>query len=135
MDYTIIFLDEIQVYPHLISLLKALKTDNKYRYIVSCSLFRRTLRKTFIPIGTIEEASMYPLDFEEFLYAYGGKKSVIEYLRDCYINRISPDESIHDLVLKRFKEYLICGGFPQAVDAYIKQKKYAINQVSSKRNY
>ncbi|MBO8427972.1 MAG: hypothetical protein IAC58_05475 [Firmicutes bacterium] len=85
-------------------------------------MFRRTLRKAFIPIGTIEEVSMYPLDFEEFLYAYGGGESVIEYLRDCYINRISPDESTHDLVLKRLKEYLICGGLPQAVDAYINQK-------------
>ena len=63
---TIIFLDEIQVYPHLISLLKPLNQDNRFTYIVSGSLLGVTLKRTFIPMGSIYEAKMYPLDFEEF---------------------------------------------------------------------
>ena len=65
-DDTIIFLDEIQVYPHLISLLKPLNQDNRFTYICSGSLLGVTLKHTFIPMGSIYEVKMYPLDFEEF---------------------------------------------------------------------
>ena len=64
---TIIFLDEIQVYPHLLSMLKPLKHDNKYKYIASGSLLGVTLKHAFIPMGSIDEERMYPMDFEEFL--------------------------------------------------------------------
>ncbi len=62
---TIIFIDEIQVYPQLLSLLKPLKQDNRYRYIASGSLLGIALKHQFIPMGSIEEVKMYPLDFEE----------------------------------------------------------------------
>ena len=64
---TIVFLDEIQVYPHLLTMLKDLKSENKYRYIASGSLLGITLKHTFIPMGSIDEVKMYPMDFEEFL--------------------------------------------------------------------
>ncbi|MBO4796492.1 MAG: AAA family ATPase, partial [Verrucomicrobia bacterium] len=67
---TLIFLDEIQAYPHLLTLLKFLKQDNKYTYIASGSLLGVTLAESSsIPIGSIEVIQMYPLDFEEFLRA------------------------------------------------------------------
>ena len=74
---TIIFLDEIQTYPHLITLLKPLKQENRYRYIASGSLLGITLKHIFIPMGSIQEIHMYPLDFEEFLYANNVGKDVI----------------------------------------------------------
>ena len=58
---TIIFLDEIQNYPHLMTLLKPLRKENKYRYIVSGSLLGITLRHSFIPMGSITERRMFPL--------------------------------------------------------------------------
>ena len=76
---TIIFIDEIQVYPKLITLLKPLKQENKYRYIASGSLLGITLKHQFIPMGSIEEVKMYPLDFEEFLLASGVNEEVIKY--------------------------------------------------------
>ena len=64
-DNTIIFIDEIQVYPHLLTLLKSLRYDNRFRYICSGSLLGVTLKKTFsIPMGSIIEKEMYPMDFE-----------------------------------------------------------------------
>ena len=126
---TIVFIDEIQVYPHLLTLLKPLKKDNKFRYIASGSLLGITLKHEFIPMGSIEEVKMYPMDFEEFLLANGTSDEVIKYLKDCYENKKQVKESIHNLMLNRFKEYLICGGLPDAV------KEFIINQnVAKMRN-
>lgn len=126
---TIVFIDEIQVYPHLLTLLKPLKKDNRFRYIASGSLLGISLKHEFIPIGSIEEVKMYPMDFEEFLFANGTSGDVINYLKDCYENKKQVKESIHNLMLNRFKEYLICGGLPDAV------KEFVINQnVAKMRN-
>lgn len=122
---TIVFLDEIQVYPHLLSLLKALKQDNRYRYICSGSLLGLTMRHTFIPMGSVEEIQMYPMDFEEFLLAEGVGKEVIEYLRECYVDVKDVSENIHITMLRKFKEYLICGGLPDSVKAFVIDKNIA----------
>lgn len=116
---TIIFLDEIQVYPNLISLLKPLKQDNKYRYIASGSLLGITLKHQFIPIGSIQEVKMYPLDFEEFLLASGVGQSVIDYLKQCYKNLEPITDNIHKSIFRKFKDYLICGGLPDAIKDYL----------------
>ena len=84
---TIIFLDEIQYYPHLITLLKDLKKENRYCYIASGLLLGVTLKHIFIPMGSINEIKMYPLDFEEFLWANNVNFSVIDYLEDCFKSR------------------------------------------------
>ena len=118
---TIIFLDEIQVYPHLLTLLKALFAEHRYRYIASGSLLGITLKHTFIPMGSIEEVNMYPMDFEEYLYACNVGKDVVDYLRECF-EKVEPiSEGIHKLVLERFKEYLICGGLPDSVKAMVEE--------------
>ena len=122
IENTIIFLDEIQVYPHMLSMLKQLKLDNRYRYIASGSLLGITLRHTFIPMGSIDEINMYPLDFEEFLWANGVGEDVIGYLKNCFINRIQVNEGIHNTILRRFREYLISGGLPEAVNEFVINK-------------
>lgn len=69
-ENTLIFLDEIQAYPHLLTLLKFLKQDDKFTYIASGFLSGVVLSKTTsIPIGSIEVKHMFPLDFEESLLA------------------------------------------------------------------
>ena len=80
-ENTLIFIDEIQAYPHLLTLLKFLKADDRYTYIASGSLLGVTLSKTTsIPMGSIEVKEMYPLDFEEFLLANGFNQIAIESL-------------------------------------------------------
>ena len=81
---TIIFLDEIQTYPHLLTMLKPLNQEQKYNYIVSGSLLGVTLKHTFIPMGSIKEVKMHQLDFEEFLWACHVGKDVIEHLKRCF---------------------------------------------------
>ncbi len=128
---TIIFLDEIQVYPNLISMLKPLKADNRYRYIASGSLLGVTLKHCFIPIGSINEVKMYPLDFEEFLLASNVGKDIIEYLKECFDERKQVSDPIHNIILRKFKEYLICGGLPTAVKEFLADNIYKTRQMQS----
>lgn len=117
---TLIFLDEIQAYPHLLTMLKFLKQDDKYTYIASGSLLGVTLSKTTsIPMGSIQVVRMYPLDFEEFLYANGFNETAVTALRSKYSNKESLDERTHARVLDLFKKYLLAGGLPDAVVSYI----------------
>ncbi len=125
VDDTVIFLDEIQSYPRILSLLKALKQDNRFRYICSGSLLGVTLKHTFIPMGSIEEAKMYPLDFEEFLYANGVKSDLIDYLKDCFTNQIPVTEGVHKTMLRYFRDYLVSGGLPDAIKEYVTNKNVA----------
>ena len=118
-DDTIVFLDEIQIYPHLLTLLKDLKKDNKYRYIASGSLLGITLKHTFIPMGSINEIKMYPMDFEEFLYASNVGEDVVEYLKECFINKENVSENIHKTIIQKFKEYLITGGLPDSIKEFV----------------
>ncbi len=67
-DNTLVFIDEIQAYDHLLTLLKFLREDNKFTYIASGSLLGVTLKTTSsVPLGSIVISHMYPLDFEELL--------------------------------------------------------------------
>lgn len=119
---TIIFLDEIQYYPHLMTMLKPLYKENKYRYIVSGSLLGITLRHSFIPMGSIAEKRMFPMDFEEFLWANNYGKDVISYLKDCFSNLKPINESIHQITLRLFQDYLLSGGLPDAVIQYVNNR-------------
>lgn len=116
---TIVFLDEIQFYPELITLLKDLKKEGRYRYVASGSLLGVTLQHVFIPMGSIEEVHMYPMDFEEFLWANNVNQETIDYLRECFRSRTPIDESVHKRLLSLFKDYLIAGGLPDAVTEYV----------------
>lgn len=116
---TLIFLDEIQQYPQLLTLLKFLRQDNRYCYVASGSLLGVSLRQSVsIPIGSIEILQMYPLDFEEFLIANGAGKQLLDHLKECFDKRKSPEVSVHEFVLELFKKYLLVGGMPDAVNAY-----------------
>lgn len=116
---TLIFLDEIQAYPHLLTMLKFLKEDDRYTYIASGSLLGVTLSKTTsIPMGSIQVIRMYPLDFEEFLYANKVGQTAVTALRQKFMNKESLDEATHGRVMDLFKKYLLAGGLPDAVVSY-----------------
>ena len=119
---TMIFLDEIQVYPHLLTMLKPLKADARYRYICSGSLLGITLQHTFIPMGSMDEVKMFPMDFEEFLLANNVGKDVISYLKKCFVDQTPPSEGIHKTILGLFKRYLLSGGLPDSVKAFVEAK-------------
>lgn len=120
---TLIFLDEIQAYPHLLTLLKFLRQDNRYTYIASGSLLGVTLSETTsIPMGSIRKIRMFPLDFEEFLYANGMNETVLQALRQKFENLETLEEPMHNKMMDLFRKYLLAGGMPDAVNAYIQEK-------------
>ena len=126
-DDTIIFLDEIQEYPHLISMLKSLRNDGRYHYITSGSLLGITLRHdTFIPMGSITIMDMYPLDFEEFLIANSVGPDVIHYMRNQFEKREALTANIHATILDYFKKYLLVGGFPDDVNVFIESQNITV---------
>lgn len=119
-DDTIVFIDEIQQYPQFLTLLKFLKQDDRFTYICSGSLLAVTLFKTpSIPIGSLEIINMYPLDFEEFLWANGFNNDSINKLKENFDNLVSLDSSTHDYILGLFKRYLLVGGMPDAVNTFL----------------
>ncbi len=118
---TLVFLDEIQEYPHLLTLLKFLKQDDRYTYIASGSLLGVALSRTSsIPMGSITVLRMYQLDFEEFLYANGFGFDAIQILREKYLARETLDESTHNDLMRLFRMYLLVGGLPDAVNSYLR---------------
>ncbi len=118
-DDTIIFLDEIQFYSNLMTLLKPLCAEKKYRFIISGSLLGVTLQHSFIPMGAIKEKRMFPMDFEEFLWANNYSQETIDYLHDCFNNLKPITESVHQYTLRLFQDYLLSGGLPDAVTQYV----------------
>lgn len=124
---TLIFLDEIQEYPHLLTLLKFLSDDGRFTYIASGSLLGVTLSATTsIPMGSIRKIRMFPLDFEEFLYANGMNETAISFLHDKYRRLESPDEATHAKMTDLFRKYLLVGGMPDAVNTYLADKNIAL---------
>ena len=120
---TLIFIDEIQAYPHLLTLLKFLSQDNKFTYIASGSLLGVTLSQTTsIPMGSIRKIRMFPLDFEEFLYANGMNELVISSLRKKFERSEAPEEPIHNKMMDLFRKFLLVGGLPDAVNTYLSTK-------------
>ncbi len=117
---TLVFIDEIQVYPELLTLLKFLKDDDRYTYIVSGSQLGIALNETLSkPGGRIEIIRMYPLDFEEFLWANGVGEEAINQLEQSFNAKHGLDETMHRVFLDLFKKYLLVGGLPDAVNKFI----------------
>lgn len=120
---TIIFLDEIQVYPKLLTLLKFLREEGRYTYIASGSMLGIALSKTVsIPIGSIRILHMYPMDFEEFLLAYGVGEDVIGRMRESFRSRSNLPVGVHSRMLQMFRYYLLTGGLPDAVKAFTERQ-------------
>ena len=120
---TLIFIDEIQEYPHLLTLLKFLSQDNRFTFIASGSLLGVTLAQTTsIPIGSIRKIRMFPLDFEEFLYANGVNEIVVSSMHKKFERLEALDESMHNKIMGLFRRFLLVGGLPDAVNSYLEEK-------------
>lgn len=122
-ENTLIFIDEIQAYPQLLTLLKFLSQDNKFTYVASGSLLGVTLSETTsIPMGSIRKVRMFPLDFEEFLYANGMSEIVISSMRKKFERLEALDEPMHNKMMDMFRKFLLIGGLPDAVNSYLETK-------------
>ena len=120
---TLVFLDEIQSYPHLMTMLKFLNQECRYRFVASGSQLGVALSQTpSVPIGSVTLKQMFPLDFEEFLWATGIGRDWVENIREHFLAERALDESTHNLLLRRFQYYLLVGGLPEAVNNYLEDR-------------
>lgn len=116
---SLIIFDEVQFCPKARQAIKFLVEDGKYDYIETGSLIsiRKNVENILIP-SEEEKLSMYPMDFEEFLWATGDTASN-DILRECFLNGTSLGETASRKMLLKFRLYMLVGGMPQAVLKYI----------------
>lgn len=120
---TLVFIDEIQAYDHLLTLIKFLMQEDRFTYIASGSLLGVTLKNTqSVPLGSLRIEHMYPLDFEEFLYANGVGETAIDAMRERFNHREPLSDALHNKMLDFFKKYILVGGLPKAVKTYVESK-------------
>lgn len=125
-DETLVFLDEIQEYPQLLTLLKFLNADKRFTYVASGSLLGITLNSTTsIPVGSLRIMDMYPLCFEEFLRANSVGEYALNIIRQKCRDEESLDESMHTRLLSLWKKYLLVGGLPAAVNTFVSTQNVA----------
>lgn len=129
--HTCIILDEIQECPAARSSLKFFKLDGRYDVIATGSLLgvkgygermgtiNTALQKTSIPVGYETILTMYPLDFEEFLWANGVNENVVAALRGCLENVTPVPEAIHQRMRELLLRYVIVGGMPAVVNLFV----------------
>lgn len=120
---TILFLDEIQSCPNARVALKSFAIDKRIDVIASGSLLGLYYKEiTSYPVGYERIVDMYPLDFEEFLWANGIKENLIAEVKNKFENKTSIDEYILKQLNQQFRMFLIVGGMPRIVDEYVKEK-------------
>ena len=123
---TLVFIDEIQAYDHLLTLVKFLMRDNRFTYIASGSQLGVALKNAqSVPVGSLSIERMYPMDFEEFIIAHGVGETAIGAMRDSFNRNEALPNALHSKMLDLFKKYLLVGGLPDAVDKYLKNRNIA----------
>ncbi len=131
---TLIILDEIQECPAARTFMKYLVQEGSYAYIETGSLLGVKIKEIHsLPVGFEEIVNMYPLDFEEFLWATGIQDSVVAYLENCYHKRIPVSAAVHEKILNYFRLYLVVGGMPEAVQSFVDQRDIQMVQQIQKR--
>ena len=117
---TLVFFDEVQLCPDIVTAIKFLVDEGSYRYILSGSLLGVELKDLrSVPVGYMGVKELYPLDFEEFTGALGVGTMVIEALRRAWETLQPVDPFVHSKVMELFRLYLVVGGMPAAVSRYL----------------
>ena len=122
---SVIILDEVQLCPIARQAIKHLVADGRYDYIETGSLIsiKKNVQDILIP-SEEEKLKMFPMDFEEFLWAKGNTVAM-QAIRDSFENRKPLGDAIHRKIMTLFREYMAVGGMPQAVAAYVNGESYA----------
>ena len=131
---SLIIFDEVQKYPKAREAIKHLVKDGRYDYIETGSLIsiKENVKDILIP-SEEDSLIMYPMDFEEFAEALG-ESMLIPYIKECFDKKVPLLDSIHKKASFLFKEYMLVGGMPQAVSAFVEQKKQFEECDFQKRN-
>ena len=130
---SLIIFDEVQQYPRARQLIKYLVADGRYDYLETGSLIRlkKNVQDIIIP-SEEEHIEMFPMDFEEFLWAMGDEATV-PLIRRCFETRKPLGQPLHRKVMSDFRQYLLVGGMPQAVLAYLDGKNFEAADEAKRR--
>lgn len=120
---SLIIFDEVQFYPKAREAVKSLVADGRYDYIETGSLvsIKKNTKGILIP-SEERQLKMYPMDFEEFLWALGDRVTM-PFIKDCYEN-CRPLGPVHRKVMDLFRQYLIIGGMPQAIQTFVQTRDF-----------
>ena len=122
-DKTVIFFDEVQECKEIVTAVKFLVEDGKYRYILSGSLLGVELKDIrSVPVGYMSVMEMYPLNFFEFCKANKVSQRIFDMLENCWNKKEALDQIVHEKLLDLFQLYLIVGGMPAVVECYLRTK-------------
>lgn len=121
---TLIVLDEVQLFPRARAAIKYLVADGRYDYIETGSLMsiKKHVQDIVIP-SEERHLTMHPLDFEEFLWALGNE-TLMDFIGTCFHDRKPLGQALHRKAMDYFRQYLIVGGMPQAVEAYVNTRDF-----------
>ena len=121
---SLIIFDEIQTFPRARELIKEFVEDGRYDFIETGSLISIKENAQDIRIPSEEEhIKMYPMDFEEFLWAINDEQT-FDFIKDRYFKSKPVGESIHREIIKKFRQYMVVGGMPKVVDDFVLGKDY-----------
>ena len=130
---SLIVFDEVQLYPRARSAIKYLVEDGRYDYIETGSLMsiKKNVKDILIP-SEEQHIEMHPMDFEEFLWAVGND-TLMDLIKKCYEEKKPLGQAMHRKAMDYFRQYMIVGGMPQAVQEYVDTKDFKkVDQI--KRN-
>mgnify|MGYP002521363614 FL=1 len=117
---TLIFFDEIQKFPDIVTWIKFLVEEGSYKYALSGSLLWVELKNIrSVPVGYMSVIDVYPLDMEEFFRAVGVSDAVLDSVELAFSEKRPVDRVVHDSLMRLVGIYLVVGGMPAAVQAYI----------------
>lgn len=117
---TVIVFDEVQECPQIVTFIKYLVDKGDYDYVLSGSLLGVALDNIrSIPVGYVTEVTMYPLDFEEFCWATGLQSTAFSMLSECVASHTPLPDYLHTRLFDLFRRYLLVGGMPDAVNAFL----------------
>lgn len=120
---TLIFFDEVEKCPEVVTYIKYLVQEGSYRYILSGSLLGVELKNIrSVPVGFMDEVKMYPLDFDEFVHALGNYDPLLTEVKKAWETGEPLAQVLHDKMMRLFRLYLVVGGMPEAVQTYINTK-------------
>ena len=117
---TLIFFDEVQVVPEIVTAIKFLVEEGSYQYVLSGSLLGIGLKRiSSMPVGYLTVKEMYPLNLEEFYRACGISDNIFSVLEEAFKAEREIDSIIHRKLMELFRLYLIVGGMPAVVQTYL----------------
>lgn len=123
---SLVVFDEVQLFPRARAAIKYLVEDGRFDYLETGSLMsiKRNVQDIVIP-SEEEHVRMFPMDFEEFLWALG-YETLMPFIQECFANKRALGQALHHKAMELFRQYMIVGGMPQVVDDFARNRDFAL---------